>query len=264
MVAATAAASKKYKCTTMPIYGSDKNYNPYHIGTCFILDIEGYKYLVTAAHIVDEAKNTTLYIPGAKDLVPIEGEFYCTTPVSCKRDDDHYDYAWLNITGDFFNRLENSNYILETDISNNNLSPEKRVYLAIGFPRSKNKKANPKTKILKPKFARYYSTWKAMPELYAELNLTGDSHISIDYKQQSRDEVGDIVNSFSPVGMSGGLMIDLGRIVTPDELSRSEAYSGLVSGLLIEYHKNHNAILSIKMNEVVNSIKEYANKDTEK
>ena len=51
-------AYKKYRKAVHPIYGV-KGENPAHIGTCFFLKVGAHRYVVTAAHVIDEAETST-------------------------------------------------------------------------------------------------------------------------------------------------------------------------------------------------------------
>ncbi len=253
------AASEKYKEAVRPIYGVDRNGRPSHIGSCFLLEFQSKKYLITAAHVIDHSETTTLRIGGSTDLVILEGEFFMTVAPEDVRANDHYDFAWIRISEEFFSSLGGVGIIKESDISPRLLNSKGRVYLCLGYPRSKNKKADPTTRKLRPKRARYYSTWQEMPELYADIGISDDDHIAIGRKMRSRDGEGLIVNSIGPRGMSGGPLIDIGGMVSIQEFSTGVTNPPKLSGVLIEHYAEHDAILSVKIDLVIKSIATHAN-----
>ncbi|MHB8742704.1 MAG: hypothetical protein ACYC9L_06215 [Sulfuricaulis sp.] len=53
MESAVAAACLKYKKAVHPIYRLDRNQRPTLFGTCFGLEVDGRKYVVTAAHKIN-------------------------------------------------------------------------------------------------------------------------------------------------------------------------------------------------------------------
>ena len=253
--AGSSAASEKYKRAVLPIYGTDRNGKPAHVGTCFLVEIDGKKHLVTAAHVLDNAKKTSLWVSGTGPLRAIEGNSWSTVPPGGDRKEDHFDFAWLQIDDAFFTSLGDVLTIKEEDIAERPVSYKGRVYLCLGYPRSKNKKVNPKTNALRPKRARYFSTWQEMTDLYKDLGISGDHHIAISRKDHSRDDEGLIVNSFGPRGLSGGPLIDLGGMVSMPEIATGVTNPPKIAGVLIEHYEEHEAILSVKIEIVIESIK---------
>ena len=55
---------RKFMNSVRPIYGSTEHGKPYHIGSCVLIEIDKKKYLVTAGHVIDHNKTTTLYVSG--------------------------------------------------------------------------------------------------------------------------------------------------------------------------------------------------------
>jgi hypothetical protein len=253
--AGSSAASEKFKRAVLPVYGTDRNGKPTHVGTCFLVEIDCKRYLITAAHVLDNAKKTSLWVGGIDKLKAIEGDSWSTVPPSGGREEDHFDFAWLQIDEAFFASLGDVLTIKEEDIAKRPASYKGRVYLCLGYPRSKNKKVNPKTNALRPKRASYFSTWQEMTDLYKDLGASGDYHIAISRRSQSRDDEGRIVNSFGPRGLSGGPLIDLGGMVSMPEIATGITNPPKIAGVLIAHDKKHEAILSVKIEIVVESIK---------
>lgn len=59
---ATDAGAEQFIDAVRPIYGSDRSGRAEHIGSCLLIEWQGRYYLVTAAHIVDLAEKTKLYV----------------------------------------------------------------------------------------------------------------------------------------------------------------------------------------------------------
>lgn len=248
------SAKEKFREAIRPIYGADEKGRPKFIGTCFFIEYKNSKYLITAAHVVDNAEKTPLFIGGGKDFFPIPNRFFLTVPPNGNRDKDFYDFAFQEIKDDDFQFIEKAQVILEADISPRLPNLQKRVHLALGYPRSKNKKVDPTTSKIRLKRLSYFASWDPFPEMYFELGLTGNDHIAITRRSQSRDTEGVMVNSIGPVGMSGGPLLDLGRMVSMTELTTRKTYAPKLAGILIEHDEKHEAIVAVRIDLVLKEI----------
>lgn len=247
-------AYQKYRRAVQPIYGT-KNGSPAHVGTCFFLRVGTQRYVVTAAHVVDESENSTLYLPVGPRLVAIAGAFACTKIPVGGRAADHYDFAYAAADDEYFSDPDRATCIDESDISLNRVSVETHAYMVIGYPRSQNKKFDTAKKSITPKILHYYGTGRRVPELYQRLKLSGEDHISIKYEDQSRTAEGEWVNSIFPRGMSGGPLIDLGAQTPPTDHATTTAFNGRLSGIFLECHEDANILLSVKVNPMVEKIR---------
>ena len=138
-------------------------------------------------------------------------------------------------------------------ISKNRIDPARRVYLAVGYPNSKNK-VKWQDRSIVPHRATYYSNFKEHKELFENLGISSESHLSIAYNRKALDADYNIVNAIHPRGISGGPFFDLGRIVSRDDLHRETPLDPLLSGLVIEYHKDHKAMLAVKIDKILDMI----------
>lgn len=246
-------AYERYRRAVQPIYGT-KNGSPAHIGSCFFLRVGAKRYVVTAAHVVDESENSTLYLPLGPRLVAIGGSFACTNVPVGGRSDDHYDFAYALADPEYFVDAERATCIEEADISLNRVAVPSHAYMVIGYPRSQNKKFDTARNSIAPKIWHYYATGRAVLELYHRLNLSGEDHISIRYEEQSRTAEGKWVNSISARGMSGGPLIDLGPQAPPTD-NTAEPFRGRLSGIFLEHHDDVQVLLSVKINLMLEKIR---------
>jgi hypothetical protein len=74
------AAKDKFETAVRPIYGSNDLARPEHIGSSTLLRINYVPHLLTAAHVVDWNKHTSIYVAGENNLVEIEANFFSTMP----------------------------------------------------------------------------------------------------------------------------------------------------------------------------------------
>jgi hypothetical protein len=247
-------AYQKYKRAVLPVYGT-RRASPAHIGSCFFMKVGGLRYVLTAAHVVDESAESRLYIPVGRRLEAIGGDFVCTSAPEGIRIRDRYDFAYAVMDDEFFSAATDVVCIDETDVSLNRVSVESHAYMVIGYPRSKNKNPDNARNSLKPKMWHYYATGRAVPKLYERLGVTGSEHISMNYQQHSRTPEGEVVNTIYARGMSGGPLLDLGLQTPRDDPSSRDSFDGCLAGLFIECHENDQVLLSVKLNPVLDAIR---------
>ena len=129
------------------------------------------------------------------------------------------------------------------------------LYLALGYPNTKNKKIDNNKKSIRPKYFRYISTNKEIPELSHKLNVSNQSHIFLDYNSKySTNYDGKKINSLKPMGISGGPLIYIGNIRKIENYTEDAEMDYRLSGILVEHHKPYNAISSVKMKVVIDRI----------
>lgn len=248
-------AKRKFIKSVLPIYGSSIKGNPIHIGTCLLIKIGEAKILLTAAHIVDELKTTELYIGARPDLLPIVGQFKVTPKVEGTREKDHFDFAYLTLESEMAITLCHFPFIDESNISNYNGDSYGRHYVAFGYPNSKNKKINLERNTVQPKLMKYSSIIKKNELLCNELRISGDDHLFLHYNSKhSMNSDGDKINSISPKGVSGGALIDMGNI-NKQILEGKTLNNCKLVAMLIENHKKYKLMSSVKLDSIVNVIK---------
>lgn len=230
-----------------PIYGSTESGEPDHMGTCILLDIKNNKYLLTAAHILDNNEYSSLYV-GGNTLVLIENEFNLTKMPQSGRQDDHYDFAWCQLSDDFICKLGDVSFVSEGQISSNHIGCKGKFYLALGYPNTQNKNVSNSKKTVTSNYMSYLSTIKHNKKFCKKLGISGEDHIFLDYSKYSKDSNGLKVSSFAPRGVSGGAIIYVGNIVNPERLESH------LAGMLIEYHKDYQIMLAVKISIVINEI----------
>jgi hypothetical protein len=250
------SASDKYKGAIRPIYGLYDDRRLDLIGSCVLVNIGKKSYLITAAHVIDERQYASLYL-GGKGLIPLGGEFTSTAKPSGDRTSDHYDFSWLELSANQLQALEEIDFISESDLATNKIPPKRRTYVIMGYPCIKNGKDTICKNKIVPKFMKYTSTGKQMPALLKKLGITGQDHIIISHKKRSTDNEGNITESIHPRGMSGGAIIDLGSLVTPKELLKTVVDSGKLAGIFIEKQRDFSAMVSVRIEVIVETIRNY-------
>ena len=110
-----ALAKKKFAPAVRPIYASIDTRRPVHLGSSVFLKINDVPCLLTAAHVIDWNKHSSLYIAGETHLTEIEAEFQITK--ADNRDDDRYDFAFAVIPELMMAKLGEVAYISDKEIA---------------------------------------------------------------------------------------------------------------------------------------------------
>jgi hypothetical protein len=102
---------------------------------------------------------------------------------------------------------------------------------------------------------KYSASVKPNDQLARKLGISGQDHFFLDFdSKHSRDADGKIVNSISPVGASGGPLIDMGCIANPENLAPDRQLAGRLAGILIEHKDSDKAIVAVKIGLVLSRL----------
>jgi hypothetical protein len=250
-----------------PIYANSlAKVRPKHIGSCILLDIDGTRVLSTAAHIADEMQNedTQLYVGGllGSRLVPIAGRVRATVAPDGVRDRDPFDGAFWVVPVAGAEKLGGVEFLGKDRLSHNRAPSERRYFMAYGFARSRNKtRVNHVRKSISIKVSRYTSTVAPIPELARELGVSGNEHFFLQFGARAEAADGTLMNSFGPVGLSGGGLFDLGDFTSPAIYADHARRRAALAGMLIEYHPDRGAIVAVKIGPIVQGIRLALEKD---
>lgn len=243
------AGAEQFIDTVRPIYGSDINGRPLHIGSCLLIEWQERHYLVTAAHIVDWAEKTKLYVGVPDELMPIAVSFRITPKPEGGRKHDRYDFAWLELSYDILPGYRTYPYIAPDMIVPRNYRQQRNLHLALGYPNSRNK-TKATGRAVEPHYLKYSATLTAAPDLCKEYEISGSTHLFLNHdNKHSKDSAGKIVNSYSPIGASGGALVDLG----PVKIDGGEP-QGKLAGLLIENINRHKVIVAVRIHVILDQM----------
>ncbi|TPG16434.1 hypothetical protein EAH87_14480 [Sphingomonas koreensis] len=203
MSAAAGAATSAFRTSVRPIFGATVRNTAEQIGSCVLLEVDGHRFVVTAAHVIDKNVRTTLYIGGSDVLVPMMAAFGATTAPRGNRDLDHYDFAFAPLDADTITALGAVHFLTAAEILPS-VSTQRRLFTALGYPNSQNKRVNVAAKTVPCKLYPYSSVHRLDRKLATKLKLTGQHHLFIDHRDHAADENGQKSLAISPKGMSGG------------------------------------------------------------
>ena len=259
MNSAVEAATAKFQKSIAPIYGSSPQGNPIHIGTCNLISWKSKRLLITAAHIIDENEHSSLYVGVDGELKQIRGSFKCTGKPEGLRERDHFDFAWLELENEDILRVSAGEFLSDQDVTCMSGHNPKALYLALGYPNSKNKKLQVAEKSIKPQVMRYSSLLKPMPELCKSMGVTGEHHFFLAHdRRKSKDPDGNVVNTLKPTGSSGGALIKMGQITSPEALFENRLPQAKLVGVLIENPRSEGVLIAVSIGLILDQVEKNA------
>jgi Trypsin-like peptidase domain len=241
----------------IPIYRGDprpeREGRAQHVGTGVLLKRSDGHFLITAAHVIDHIKISQLYLPSQRRLHRVEGSGIVTVAPKGKRDADRFDFAVIELAGGTVKGLGEVRYLSEGEFGAPEIDVSGHSLMALGFPVSKNKKIDHIKQKIRPKRSSYGAKALTDDEFARKIGVSGADHLFVKYERRSRDASGAVVDSFSPKGMSGGALIDLGAIGSLSALQQGETPFHVV-GIIIEYYKFEKRLVSIKTEVILDAL----------
>jgi hypothetical protein len=222
-----------------------------HIGSGVLLNRRNGHFLVTAAHVIDHKNVSHLYIPTQGRLSMLEGDGIATTAPHGLRDDDRFDFSVIELSTAVVEALGDIRYVTENEFRGTDTDMSGHGLMALGYPVSKNKKIDHVKKQIHPKRLSYGAHFLKDDEFAQKLKISGEEHLFVKYEKRSRVANGAVVDSFSPTGMSGGALIDLGKIGVLSALGQKLDGPFRIAGILIEYYKDKNRMVSVKSDAIL-------------
>ena len=236
-----------------PIYAASDRERPNLIGTGTLLDFGQARFLVTAAHVLDEYKQNqvALYIATAGPLLELPQPFHTTVvPPSGKRDDDRLDFAFVRLPDSLADAVAKGRFFLPFSLidANDRLKPRAR-YMFTGFPGSREKTHYGEKKVRPQRFS--FTGETVLPQRMLALGIAAETHIAVEFdREQAFDEQGQRACFPQAKGMSGGAVWRGDR---DSHLWLKETPIHLV-GIGIEDPKNKNVLVAVRIHLVLAAI----------
>lgn len=225
------AVIKKHLKSVRHIYGVDGEGRPYPIGTCVLLEVDGLHYIVTAAHVIDHNKDTTLFMNNDKGGVPLTGNF---SIISSPKKEVDFDVAFLPLNAEIEKEMGDCVFLKEDEVIKDLFGFNH--FMAFGYPKSRNK----------PNHATKTITSQAYPYINKHLRQKGVFHY-LKYQDINFDENGKkFSNAVEPDGMSGGAIIDLGFLSYWESVLGIELGTSKITGIIIELNKPNDGRNEVK------------------
>ena len=185
----------------------DQHDEPDPVGSCVLLQSNGQRYLISAAHVLDNFINRPLFVGTASKWHQLVGEFRITKlEPGTTREDDPYDYGFFPVSESDAAELDGCRFLTADQLAleENPVfdAPYRSKYLALGWPRNRLNLRR-KERTTEPQNVAFTGVI-APAEAYASYDRSPSVHILIEYepKQMSTRAGLRLPPSFD--GMSGG------------------------------------------------------------
>jgi hypothetical protein len=254
------ATAKHFHPSIRAILVTKNGAHPYIIGSCMLLRVDERNYVVTAAHIADELGMNALYVSGTVggELVQLVGVIYKTKAPSAGKNQDKYDIAFWEIDEEKIDALGEVSFINESQFSKNRAPIKNRLYLAAGYPYSRNKKnINNAALTVKTSLSKYTAELTDDPAVAADFKVSGKDHLFLKFHKFSETDSGDKQNTFAPVGLSGGPLFDLGNFASMDRYTADSSKTGYIAGMTVEKISKRNVLVAVKIEVIVEAIRRH-------
>jgi hypothetical protein len=173
---------------------------PDPVGSCVLLAIKDRKFLLTAAHVLDHAKTSSLYVGGVSELVLLKGESHRTEETGTPAE-DRLDFAFVAISPEVVDALGPVHFLAPTNLDPSDDAGIPQVYVAVGFPWRKTKKDLDARRMLSPMVT---VTMVSDPGLFQTLEISQHTHLVLPFDRE-RMFLGQKQHTApNPEGMSGG------------------------------------------------------------
>jgi hypothetical protein len=250
-----AAAVRHMGSAIMPIYYAKENGRAGHLGTCILFRRHNRHFLITAAHVIDAHLQSQLLIPIRGELKLILGNAIMTTPPAKGRRFDKFDFAVVALDQAFVHDLGDKRHISDDALHAGDWDTSGRMYVAVGYPNSRNdKNIDHRKRQIRPAPFSYGATVVSDEAFAKKLGVSGRDHLFLKYDKRSRDVDGVVVNSIDPHGMSGGALIDMGKASAAALAANTTPSVFRLVGLLIEYHRTDRTMVAVRIDTVVGAI----------
>jgi hypothetical protein len=222
-------------------------------GTATLLRVGKRSFIVTAAHVIDAAKESSIYLGIGKRLFPLEGNAFVTK--SSNREDDVFDFAFLEAPVELSENPD-VRFLNTRDFYFGESEKSITSFMAYGFPRSKNKKVDIPKKIIRNRSWSFTSTESDID--LSQFRASDQTHIAIKFTSRKFvTESGSATNVYSPRGLSGGPLLKLGNPGNPDyyrPIKKGQDCSAKLSGILIEHRSEKNVVIAVRLSTVLTAI----------
>jgi hypothetical protein len=236
--------------TVVPIFGESQQGEPCPVGSGVLVAAAGRKWIVTAAHVLDEAEFGNLYLGGKRDLLILEGEFFRSSPPPTGRIDDLIDMGYICVDSLSDALSKDFGFLPESLIETTHETEEGKNYLFTGYPHKGVKLKKPERKI-SPLLHSFESRGIELHR-YRTMGLDPRIHISIDFdSRQAKNRNGRLETPKDQRGTSGG-----GVWIGVPGTGAAHDVSPRLVGLVVEHRSREKALVATKIGPLISKIRE--------
>ncbi|MEE4213048.1 MAG: hypothetical protein V2I43_27700 [Parvularcula sp.] len=246
---ANAAVSRRALTSVRPIY-RNLGPRPEHLGTVTFVEVDGQDFILTAAHVVDNHREHTLYI-GHQTLQDLTLTFHTTVAPNGDRLRDRWDFSFAKA-----DPVWRESGIVPLGISDLPVLEDGLILTAVGYPNSSNRRIDHKAGKIIPTQRRYTSQ-RLPPDhpLYQRASIAHETHVAISHNSKHAMMDGQKVRAFEPRGMSGGVFFGLPDVHKTRVILEGGEPSILPAGLIIERCGTHRALFGPMLTVIADQIR---------
>ena len=151
------------------------------IGSGVLLRLFDEIFLLTCAHVTDSSEDGDLYIPGRKQIVPINGHLsHSQMPTGTSRETDRLDMAYYRLARDLQSNIDARFHPIEPECIDPHDRPRERdLYTFVGYPWRKTSRRG-----LVQESEQFTFTGEIAPdEYYQRFGYSEESHFLIRFRR---------------------------------------------------------------------------------
>ena len=232
-----------FKSAVRPLYSVTPAYRPRHAGSCVLVVDNGIRYLVTAAHVIDEAKDSVIYIGTDDGFVELVGDWFLTDAPDGDRNEDQIDIAVARLGNSTLCELGDMHFIPPESCLLDGLPNDQPYSVALGWPSKLNENFDAAKRSVKPEAVSFLSSRESNDTTIIRMGGDVEHNCLLAYHPKwAINAVGDKERTGVGLGMSGGALF-----LAPD-VHRSVAQlpgwrcQGKLIGVLIERDPNRRVL----------------------
>ncbi len=253
------ASKDAYKSTCH--YLTLKSDNPVPHGSGVFIQVASEKFLITAAHVVDNKKNEIYVGIGEHDIICLGGESTVNQAPGL-RDDDRIDLSILKLNNETIVKLgDQYQFLNQNELGINHDFKLMPLYQSVGFPASKSKYNRHKDELKSTPFL--YTTMPAEQKIYNELGCKQYSNFIVQYdkKKVMNYKTNQLMTGPDPYGISGsGLWF-----IPPQLIANGEKIDKKLVGIMTEWPRdNRKYWIGTRIDIFTEIIRQIYNLDIEK
>lgn len=213
---------------------------PQHVGCCVLLAIGEARFLLTAAHVLDEFMDKPIHIAAAGEVRHILGHFKRTLPIKGqRRRTDRIDAGVLRFANEI-PELEGSFLALRDVNARDGLMP-KGNYMLFGHPASKTRSDRATMRVRSGYFQ--YAGPNVSPARYSLSDVSPLTHVAIHFDIHRTTYQSGVATAPSPLGASGSGMFWLPFLDDPTRVDDPK-----LVGIFTDFQRQRQLLLGSRIN----------------
>lgn len=218
-----------------PIYCPGRRSPFQHLGSAVLLRIIDHYFAVSAAHVLDRARNGKLYMGIGTEVAELGGRFFSTSSGG----PDRFDLAVWFLDAGLVAASGNPGYVTPDHIAKVAVLVEPDTHIVIGFPHTKQPKRAAGREL--PTVPLTHAGHALATERIRGLGYDPAFHLLIEFDKKKSYGSRGRVTSPDPYGMSGGGVWAIPQIFV------EPAPETLFTAIAIEWRRKEKAILASRV-----------------